>query len=284
MDRIGVIGGTGLYRIDGIEDVREVRVETPFGPPSDTLVTGRLGEVEAVFLPRHGRGHRLLPTEVPYRANLWALKSLGVTRVFSVSAVGSMRAEIALGRPVLVDQFIDLTKHRRSTFFGDGVAAHVSMADPTCGSLRRLLATVSRERGETLRETATYLCMEGPQFSSRAESFAYRAMGVDVIGMTNATEAKLAREAEMCYATIALPTDYDCWYQGHEDVSVGSVMDRLAAATAQARELIRAAVCRLGEAAPCGCRDALGGAILTDRSAIPPEAWTRLGPIVEKYR
>ncbi len=282
-DRVAVIGGTGLYLMDGFEDVREVEVETPFGPPSDRLSIGRRAGREVVFLPRHGRGHRFLPSEVPYRANLYALKTLGVTRVFSVSAVGSMREEIAIGTPVLVDQFVDRTRGRASTFFGGGIVAHVSIADPVCPSLRTLLGLAARRIGLAVHQGGTYLCIEGPQFSTRAESFLYRDFGVDVIGMTNATEARLAREAEMCFATIALPTDYDCWHDGHEDVNVGSVVETLRSNTEKARSLILAAIEDLDSAAPCACGQALAGAILTDRAAIPVDARERLGPIVSKY-
>jgi len=279
-DGIGVIGGSGLYLMDGFEDVREVTVETPFGPTSDVLTVGRLGGREIAFLPRHGRGHRYLPTEVPYRANIWAMKSLGVSRIFSVSAVGSMKEEISLGTPVLVDQFIDRTVARPSTFFGNGIVGHVSMADPTCSSLRGLLAKVASEAGVSLIKSGTYVCMEGPQFSSRAESFMYRQLGVDVIGMTNATEAKLAREAEICYATIAIPTDYDCWHASEEDVSVEAVIARLSLGVGRARSLILAALAHLDEAGPCRCREALAGAVMTDPARIPAEAKQRLAPIL----
>ncbi|MBM4394745.1 MAG: S-methyl-5'-thioadenosine phosphorylase [Deltaproteobacteria bacterium] len=283
MERIGVIGGTGLYLMEGFEDVRTEEVVTPFGHPSDPPIVGRLGGVEVVFIPRHGRGHRFSPSELPYRANVAAMKMLGVTRIFSVSAVGSMKEEIALTVPVLVDQFIDRTHLRASTFFGDGLVAHVSMADPTCPSLRALLAARARASAIPFHEGGTYVCMEGPQFSSRAESMMYRQIGVDVIGMTNATEAKLAREAEICYATIALPTDYDCWHTGHEDVSVGSVVERLDAGTSRAKALILDALAHLGEAAPCGCRDAADGAIITARDRITPAARERLMPIAGRH-
>jgi len=282
-DRVAVIGGTGLYLMDGFEDVREVSVETPFGAPSDRLVIGRHGTREVVFLPRHARGHRFTPTEVPYRANIYALKTLGVTRIFSVSAVGSMKEEIAIGTPVLVDQFVDRTRARPATFFGDGIVAHVSLADPTCASLRDLLARTADRIGLPVRRGGTYLCIEGPQFSTRAESFLYRGFGVDVIGMTNATEARLAREAEICYATIAMPTDYDCWHDGHEDVNVGSVVETLKSNTEKARRLILAAIEDLDSARPCACGEALRGAILTDPAAIPADARRRLAPMVEKY-
>ena len=283
MERIGVIGGSGLYLMDGIEDVRSVAVDTPFGAPSDELTVGRIGNREVVFLPRHGRGHRYLPSDVNYRANIYALKSLGVTRIFSVSAVGSMKEEISLGVPVLVDQFIDRTHARRSTFFGDGIVAHVSMADPTCGALRGLLADCARDLSMPVHVGGTYVCMEGPQFSSRGESLMHRQLGVDVVGMTNATEAKLAREAEICYETIALPTDYDCWHQGHADVSVGSVLEVLATGTTRAKALIREALGRLDHVGPCACQSALKGAIMTDPGRIPAETRDRLGPIVAKY-
>jgi 5'-methylthioadenosine phosphorylase len=283
MDRIGVIGGSGLYRMDGVEDLRPHPVETPFGPTSDVPAIGRLAGREIVFLPRHGIGHRYTPSDLPYRSNIWAMKSLGVTRILSVSAVGSMKEEIALGVPVLVDQFIDRTHARASTFFGGGIAAHVSMADPTCPSLRALLAARAATLGLEVRDGGTYVCMEGPQFSSRAESLMYRQVGVDVIGMTNATEAKLAREAELCYATIAIPTDYDCWHEVHGDVSVGSVLATLEAGTAKARTLIRDAIAHLDSAGPCGCGRALEGAIMTDRARIPADARERLAPIVGKY-
>ncbi len=282
-DRVAVIGGTGLYLMDGVKDVRDVEVTTPFGPPSDRLTIGRYAGREVVFLPRHGRGHRFLPTEVPYRANLYALKTLGVTRVFSVSAVGSMKEEIAIGTPVLVDQFVDRTRGRASTFFGNGIVAHVSIADPVCSSLHALLGRAAERIGLSVHPGGTYLCIEGPQFSTRAESFLYRDFGVDVIGMTNATEARLAREAEMCFATIALPTDYDCWHDGHVDVNVGSVVETLRSNTRKACSLILAAIEDLDSAVPGACGQALAGAILTDRAAIPADARERLGPIVSKY-
>jgi 5'-methylthioadenosine phosphorylase len=258
----------------------KLNVETPFGPPSGPLVRAHWEGVDLVFLSRHGDGHLLPPTAVPFRANIWALKSLGVSRVFSVSAVGSMKEEISLGVPVLVDQFIDRTHLRPSTFFGDGVVGHVSMADPVCPSMRALLAARAGVLGLGLRDGGTYVCMEGPQFSSRAESNMYRGVGVDVIGMTNATEAKLAREAGLCYVTIALPTDYDCWHEHHDDVSVGSVMETLATATSTARRLIRDTLDHLDALAPCGCRHAARGAVMTAPDRIPPEAVARLKPIL----
>ncbi|MBL6974694.1 MAG: S-methyl-5'-thioadenosine phosphorylase [Deltaproteobacteria bacterium] len=281
--RWGVIGGSGLYGMEGLEDVREVEVETPYGVPSDKLTVGRMGDHELVFVPRHGRGHRHSPSEVPYRANLFALKSLGVSRIFSVSAVGSMKEDIALGVPVIVDQFIDRTHARKSTFFEDGIVAHVSMADPVCPGLRGLLLEAAARTGIDVVDGGTYVCMEGPQFSSRGESLMYRSIGVDVIGMTNATEAKLAREAEICYATIALPTDFDCWHDGHDDVSVGSVLEILGRGTERARGLIRSVLDHDVADSDCGCDGALEGAIMTDRGLVSDETRCRLGPLVDRY-
>ncbi len=282
-ERVAIIGGTGLYRIDGVEDLHEERMDTPFGAPSDALITGRLKGVDVVFLPRHGRGHRWSPTNIPVRANIWALKALGVTRIFSVSAVGSMRPEVRLTEPVLIDQFIDMTRDRKNTFFDEGIVAHVSMAHPTCDAMRTLLQKAASHANIAFHAQGTYVCMEGPQFSSRAESMMYRAMGVDVIGMTNAPEAKLAREAEMCYCTIALPTDYDCWHEEEDDVSVGSVIQRLEAGTDKARRLVSAALEQLDDIGPCTCRDALRGAILTDPALIDGTVKDRLGPLVGRY-
>lgn len=274
--RVGIIGGSGLYQMEGIEDLQEVQVQTPFGEPSDAIMTGVLEGIPVAFLSRHGRGHRWLPSEVPYRANLWALKSLGVDRILSVSAVGSMKEEVRLGVPVVVDQFIDRTVARVSSFFGGGIVAHVSMADPVCPALRSLILDVAHRQGIEVVPRGTYLCIEGPQFSSRGESLAYRQMGVDLIGMTNATEAKLAREAEICYATIAIPTDYDCWHEAEEDVTVEAVVRRLQQGIGVAKDLIRGVLVRLGEAAPCACRRALVGAVMTAPAAMPPETRRRL--------
>jgi 5'-methylthioadenosine phosphorylase len=219
--RIGIIGGSGLYEMEGLKGLHEVRVKTPFGPPSDALMIGAMDGIPVAFLSRHGRGHRVSPTEINFRANIFAMKLLGVERILSVSAVGSMKEKIHPGHLVIPDQFVDLTKRRISTFFTEGVVAHVSFADPTCPELRRVMADAARGFGAMIHEGGVYLCIEGPQFSTRGESLIYRQWGVDVIGMTNATEAKLAREAEICYATLALATDYDCWYHGEEAVTVG---------------------------------------------------------------
>jgi len=289
---IGIIGGTGLYFLDSLEDIREIDVATPFGKPSDLITVGRFHGNDIAFLPRHGVGHRFLPTEVPYRANIWAFKYLGVNRIFSVSAVGSMRNDVRLSVPVIVDQMIDRTIHRQSTFFGNGLVAHVSMADPFCPSMRRLLLESAAQIGMEVVDGGAYVCIEGPQFSSRAESQWYRDIGsgsnhrdvrVNVIGMTNATEAKLAREAEICYATIALPTDYDCWHEEEDDVNCASVVERLQAGTTRARELILAALGHIDAAGPCGCGDSLCHAFLTRRSLVPPRTLEMLAPITDRY-
>jgi 5'-methylthioadenosine phosphorylase len=266
-----------------MDDVREVEVKTPYGATSDVISIGRLGDVEVAFIPRHGRGHRFTPSEVPYRANIWALKSLGVSRIFSASAVGSMKEEVLLAKPVLVDQFIDRTCNRQSTFFGDGIVAHVSMAQSTCPALRGLLQSTAKELDIDVIEKGTYVCIEGPQFSSRAESFMYRDIGVDVIGMTNATEAKLAREAEICYATIAIPTDYDCWHETHDAVSVETVVATLSRGIGKARDLIAKTIVNIDKIGSCSCGDALANAIMTDHKRIPDAAKTRLAPIVGRY-
>src|SRR5574340_436481 len=221
---IGVIGGSGLYEMDGLTNIRKVRIVTPFGKPSDEYIVGTLHGRRVAFLPRHGRGHRIMPTDINYRANIFGMKKLGVERIISVSAVGSMKEEIKPGDIVIPDQFYDHTKHRRSTFFGNGAVAHVGMADPVCGDLCKVLIEAGARAGAMVHEGGTYICMEGPQFSTRAESLIYRQWGVNVIGMTNATEAKLAREAEICYSTIALATDYDCWHHSEEAVTVEAVL------------------------------------------------------------
>ncbi|MEE4255311.1 MAG: S-methyl-5'-thioadenosine phosphorylase, partial [Desulfuromusa sp.] len=223
---IGVIGGSGLYEIEGLTDVREVKLDTPFGSPSDLYITGFLGAAKMVFLPRHGRGHRLLPSEVNYRANIYGMKTLGVENIISVSAVGSMKEEIVPGHIVIPDQFFDRTQGKRaSTFFGNGVVGHVQFADPVCKDLSSILADSAQNVGATVHQGGTYVCIEGPNFSTRAESNIYRSWGVDIIGMTNLPESRLAREAEICYGTVALATDYDCWHDGHDDVAVDAILE-----------------------------------------------------------
>jgi len=281
---IGVIGGSGLYEMEGLEDIRRVRVETPFGEPSDEYVTGVLNGVAMVFLPRHGRGHRLLPSEVNYCANIYGMKTLGVDRIISVSAVGSLKEAIEPGHIVIPDQFIDRTKGiRRDTFFGDGIVAHAGFADPVCHPLSETLYQAALKAGATVHKGGTYVCMEGPAFSTRAESFMYRGLEAAVIGMTNLTEAKLAREAEICYGIIALSTDYDCWHEHHDDVTVEAIIQIIHQNVAMAKNIIRRAVADIDAERTCACGSAMQHAVITDRSVIPAEAKERLAPIVGKY-
>jgi 5'-methylthioadenosine phosphorylase len=282
---LGVIGGSGLYELPGLEAVERTRVATPFGDPSDEIVTGRLGGARLLFLPRHGRGHRLLPSELPFRANIWALKSLGADCVLAVSAVGSLREDIAPGHVVVPDQFIDRTRGRQaeSTFFGRGVVAHVQFADPFCPPLSRALAGAARAAGARVHAGGTYVCMEGPAFSTRAESNLYRSWGAHVIGMTNLQEAKLAREAELCFATLALATDYDCWREGHDDVEIGEILKVIAANVELARRAVAALAPRLPAPAECACARALEHAIITDRAVIPADVKRDLAPIAGRY-
>ncbi len=280
---IGVIGGSGLYEMEGLKIHEEVSLDTPFGKPSDAYIVGDLEGRKVVFLPRHGRGHRISPSELNFRANIWGMKKLGVDAIIAVSAVGSMKKEIEPGHMVIIDQFFDRSRGRISTFFTDGVVAHVTFADPVCPEMRKILVASGKKVGATVHEKGTYLCMEGPQFSTRAESNIYRQWGVDVIGMTNLQEAKLAREAEICYATIALSTDYDCWYEGHEDVTIEMVIETLQKNVATAKKMLRAAVKTVSGTRSCACRAALKHAILTDRSKIPPETKKKLEIIAGKY-
>jgi 5'-methylthioadenosine phosphorylase len=280
---IGVIGGSGLYQMPGLKGVRAVEVKTPFGKPSDKLIRGRLGKTELVFLPRHGQGHRWLPTEVNFRANTFAMKKLGVERIISVSAVGSLRQEIAPGHVVIPDQFIDRTTQRPSTFFGRGLVAHVSLADPFCKDLSAILAAAANSEGAQVHAGGTYLCMEGPQFSTRAESHLYRNWGAHVIGMTNLQEAKLAREAEICFGTLALATDYDCWNQAAGDVEIDHVLAVLKQNVELAQRTIRRAVTELSSARRCACASALKDAIITERARIPKKLCAELRPIIGKY-
>jgi len=279
---LGIIGGTGLYDLDGLTDQKWVRVDSPFGAPSDELMFGRLGEQQVVFLPRHGRGHRIPPHEINFLANIDALKRAGVTQVISVSAVGSLRAELAPGTFVLVDQFIDRTLRRPKTFFGTGLVAHVSMAHPTCGRLMSQLAAVGSELGVPLVKGGTYVVMEGPQFSSLAESRMHIGLAADVIGMTNMPEAKLAREAELCYATVAMVTDFDCWHPEHDHVNVSDVIKVMHANSDKARKLISAVIPRAGAhtgTCPNGCDRALEYAMLTAPAARDPEMVKKLSAV-----
>lgn len=285
MTTIGIIGGSGLYALDGLGDIEEVEVDTPFGRPSDRLVTGDLGGNRLVFLPRHGRGHVLSPSEVPYRANIYALKSLGVEWLISVSAVGSMKEQIAPGDFVLADQYIDRTYGRVPTFFGNGLVVHISLAEPTCPTLRARIADVIEAAGVRCHRGGTYICIEGPAFSTRGESLTFRAWGVDVIGMTAMPEVRLAREAEIHYATIALATDYDCWHETDEAVSADAVIATLKQNTANVIKVLAAAIPAVGaiEASGCACNTALASAVLTQPDAIPSQRLVELGPLVQKY-
>ncbi len=281
----GVIGGSGLYAMEGLTVVEERSVETPFGTPSDAYVIGEVEGRKVAFLPRHGRGHRLMPSELNYRANLFGFKLLGVEQILSVSAVGSMKIGYKPTEILVPDQFFDRTRHRPDTFFGDGLVAHVSMARPVCPVLAGLMVEEGRAAGATVHEGGTYLCMEGPQFSTRAESDIYRQWGVDVIGMTNLQEAKLAREAEICYATLAMVTDYDCWHEEAEPVSVDAVVAVLNQNARTAQEIVRRALLRLPDppARTCPCASALATALTTDPRAIPEATLAKLAPIVAKY-
>ncbi|SRR5713226_1619346 len=280
---VGVIGGSGLYQMEGLEKIREIKVRTPFGTPSDAYVKGTLDGMELIFLPRHGRGHRWLPTEVNFRANIFGMKKLGVERIISVSAVGSLREEIVPGHVVVPDQFIDRTTQRPNTFFGKGIVAHVSLADPVCPVLAGSLGRAATEAGATVHRKGTYLCMEGPQFSTRAESFLYRSWGADVIGMTNLQEARLAREAEICFATLALATDYDCWNQSEGNVEIEQVLTVLKQNVELAQRTIRTALRDLPEERSCSCSAALKEAIITEKRKIPKKVRNDLKPIVGKY-
>jgi 5'-methylthioadenosine phosphorylase len=280
---VGVIGGSGLYELPGLANVESRRLTTPFGEPSDEFVCGTLAGVRLVFLPRHGRGHRLLPSELNFRANIHGMKQLGVEWLISVGAVGSLRGEIAPGHVVVPDQFIDRTVKRASTFFGNGIVAHVMFADPCCAVLMRAVADAARTAGATVHAGGTYLCMEGPQFSTRAESELYRNWGASVIGMTNLQEAKLAREAEMCFASLALVTDFDCWNPHHGDVAIADILRVLNANVALARRVVGETVSGLPATRSCPCASALQHAIITDRARIPQKAKDDLQVIIGKY-
>jgi 5'-methylthioadenosine phosphorylase len=281
--RVGIIGGSGLYQIEGLGDVREVQVDTPFGAPSDVLTLGTLAGVSLAFLPRHGRGHRVSPSELNVRANIFALKKLGVEFVISVSAVGSMREEIAPLDVVVPDQLFDRTKGRASTFFGNGLVVHVAFADPYCPVLSNVLVEAARAAGARVHAGGTYICIEGPQFSTKAESRIYRQWGVDVIGMTNLPEAKLAREAEMCYATLAMVTDYDVWHPSHETVTADLIIANLLKNVDTAKRAVAEAVPRIPRERTCACGRALADAIVTDRSLIPAQLRRDLAPLIGKY-
>jgi 5'-methylthioadenosine phosphorylase len=280
---IGIIGGSGLYSMPGLTDIREVVRDTPFGAPSDAYVLGKLEGRKVAFLARHGRGHLLLPSELNFRANIYGFKQLGVERILSVSAVGSLKEEHKPLEFLIPDQFVDRTRHRVDTFFGNGVVAHVAFADPVCPQLSEAVAAACKKANVVGKRGGTYLCMEGPQFSTKAESNLYRSWGMDVIGMTNLQEAKLAREAEICYVTVAMVTDYDCWHPHHDSVTVDQIVAVLLKNAENACNVVREAVAAMPKERNCKCESALAHAIITDRAKIPQAAREKLKLIVGKY-
>jgi 5'-methylthioadenosine phosphorylase len=280
---IGIIGGSGLYSMPGLVDVREVKQPTPFGDPSDPYVLGTLEGRKVAFLARHGRGHRILPTELNFRANIYGLKQLGVERIVSVSAVGSLKEEHKPLDFVIPDQFFDRTRHRVDTFFGEGIVAHIAFADPVCPELATVVEAACKKSRVTGNRGGTYLCMEGPQFSTKAESNVYRSWGMDVIGMTNLQEAKLAREAEICYVTVAMVTDYDCWHPHHDSVTVDQILAVLLKNAENAAQVVRQTVASMPTTRNCKCGAALAHAILTDRDKIPAPTREKLKLILDKY-
>jgi 5'-methylthioadenosine phosphorylase len=281
--KLAVIGGSGVYDMEALSEVEEVRVATPFGDPSDAIILGTLSGVRIAFLPRHGRGHRLTPTEVPYRANIWALKSLGVERIISLSACGSMRKRYHPRDIVLPDQIFDNTRKRDYSFFGQGIVSHISFADPFCPHLRGLLHEAATASGGKVHMGGTFLTIEGPRFSTKGESQIYRSWSVDIIGMTAVPEAQLAREAEICYATMAHVTDYDVWHKEEEPVTVQMLIDNLTANAALSKRTIAALVPMLTDERPCECGNALATAVITQRNLIPPATVDRLRPILARY-
>ncbi len=281
--QIGIIGGSGLYTMPGLTKVREVRIKTPFGKPSDAYVVGTLEGHQVAFLSRHGRGHRISPSELNFRANIYGFKQLGVERIVSVSAVGSLKEEHKPLEFVIPDQFFDRTRHRVDTFFGNGIVAHISFADPICPQLAQVVEGACKKAGVTAKRGGTYLCMEGPQFSTKAESNVYRTWGMDVIGMTNLQEAKLAREAEICYVTVAMVTDYDCWHPHHDSVTVDQIVAVLLKNAENATRVVRETVSAMPKERACKCGSSLAHAILTDRSKIPAATRQKLKLILDKY-
>jgi 5'-methylthioadenosine phosphorylase len=280
---IGVIGGSGLYSMPGLANTREIRIKTPFGDPSDAFILGTLEGRRVAFLARHGRGHRILPTELNFRANIYAMKLLAVRRIISVSAVGSLQEDLQPGQFLIPDQFFDNTKGRKSTFFGDGIAAHVTFDKPVCPQLSAVLAEACRVATVAVHEKGIYINMEGPQFSTLAEAHFYRAMKFSVVGMTNATEAKLAREAEICYSTIAMITDYDCWHPNHDSVTVEAIIATLHQNATNAQNVLRQAIKSMPANHTCKCANALAHAIMTDRKVIPAKTKKNLAAIIGKY-
>ncbi len=281
--RVAVIGGSGFYQMEGLADIEEVRPQTPFGQPSDAIVIGTLDGLRVAFLPRHGRGHRILPSEVPARANIYALKALGVESIIAVSAVGSLRQEIEPLHLAVPGQLIDRTKNRTDTFFGQGLVAHIGFAEPFCPVLRRNLRESAAAAGAAVHDGGTLVVMEGPPFSTRAESELYRSWGADLVGMTALPEAKLAREAETCYAILACVTDYDCWHEGHESVTAEMIISNLARSVDAARQTVRLALPRLPASRDCPCAHALRDALLTPLDIVPEETKKRLAPIIGQY-
>ena len=280
---IGVIGGSGLYSMPGLEDTREIRVKTPFGEPSDVLVVGTLEGKRVAFLARHGRGHRILPGEINFRANICAMKQVGVERIISASAVGSLQEDLRPGEFLIADQFVDRTKNRVSTFFGGGLVAHVTFDKPTCRQVSAVLADASAKCGVKVHPRGTYVCIEGPQFSTLAEAHLHRQLRFEVVGMTNVTEAKLAREAELCYATIAMITDYDCWHPEHESVTATQIIATLNQNAENAQKVLREAVRAMPTERSCKCGTALRHALITDLKLVPAATKKRLAPIIGKY-
>jgi len=280
---IAVIGGSGFYQMEGLTEIEQVAVSTPYGDPSDAISLGTLSGVRVAFLPRHGQGHRLLPGELPQRANVYALKKLGVERIIAVSAVGSLREEIRPLDMVIPDQLIDRTRGRPNTFFGDGMVAHIGFAHPFCPELSSLLANCAHENGVTTHAGGTYVVMEGPAFSTKAESELYRSWGASLIGMTALPEAKLAREAEICYAILACATDYDCWHETEETVTVEMILQNLLRNVEVSKEIVRMTVARLASTRGCDCSNALANALVTPFELVPETVKTRLRPIVGRY-
>lgn len=286
MPKIGIIGGSGLYNIEGLEDVKCMKVKTPFGNPSDDYITGNLEKKDVVFLPRHGKGHRILPSELNYRANIYGMKKLGVERIISIATVGSFRKELKPLDILVVSQFVDRTNQaRKTTFFGEGVAAHIPFSEPVCPELSRILYQTGKDIGATMHSGGTYLNMEGPAFSTLAESLLYKSWGMDVIGMTNMPEARLAREAEICYSTLAMITDYDCWHQseGTESVTIELIVQNLMKNTATAKRLIKEALRNIPDKRRCRCKDALKDAIITSKDLIPEKKKKEIDIIIGKY-
>jgi 5'-methylthioadenosine phosphorylase len=280
---IGIIGGSGLYSMPGFDQQEEATIDTPFGWPSDNYVLGTLAGRRVAFLARHGRGHKISPSELNFRANIYGMKALGVERIISLSAVGSLKEEHRPLDFVIPDQFFDRTRGRVSTFFGEGLVAHISFADPVCPELSKLAADACRAAGVNVKQGGTYLCMEGPAFSTKAESNVYRSWGMDVIGMTNLQEAKLAREAEICYVTVSMVTDYDCWHPDHDAVTVNDIIANLVKNAENACKVVAEAVAALPHARGCKCGSALAHAIITDRSLVPETTRKKLGILIEKY-